>query len=105
MKKGEMEEIMRKMDGFQLTLRNEYYDNIKTIEEKNKDLIEALESIMFRFGDMPTDYISEIDKWVIGVCVIALRDAGVSRCGYETNTGKSDEYDILNMYYKMFEDS
>lgn len=105
MKKSEMEEIMRKMDGFQLTLRNEYYDNSKTIEEKNKDLIEALESIMFRFGDIPTDYISEIDKWAMGVCVIALRDAGISNCSYETNTGKSDEYDILNMYYKMFEDS
>lgn len=105
MKKAEMEEMLKKMEGFSMTIHNDYEDNGKTVEEKNKDLIEAIESLMFRLGGDEriewNDQTRDVFSWIGDMCVIALYEAGVTHCGYETNTGKSADYDIRFIYEKI----
>lgn len=108
MKKAEMEEMLKKMEGFSMTIHNDYEDNGKTVDEKIKDLIESVESILFRLGNDDIEWneqTREVYQWICDSCIIALYEAGVIYCGYETNTGRSADYDIRSIYEtKLCED-
>lgn len=97
-----MEKMLKQMEGFSMTIHNDYGDNGKTAEETNKDLIESIEAILFRLGDDDkiewNEQTRDVYQWICDVCIIALYNAGVMHCGYETNTGKSADYDIRSVY-------
>ena len=82
MKKEELENMLKKMEGFSITIRNYYEDNGKTIEEKNRELVEALEAIMFRLDDenykWPEESI-EMYQWICDNIIIALCIVGSKR--------------------------
>ena len=109
MKKAEMEKILKENDGFSLTIREGYEDNGKAIEEKYKDLKETLEAILIRLGDDDNvewnDQTRPIYQWISDNIIIALYNAGMVYLGYETNDGKSADYDIRDIYEnKLCED-
>lgn len=44
-------------------------------------------------------------QWICDSCIIALYEAGIMYCGYETNNGRSADYDIRSIYEtKLCED-
>ena len=101
MKKAELESMLKKMEGFSITIHNDYEDNGKTVEEKNRDLVETLESIMFRLDDenykWPEESI-EMYQWICDNIIIALYNAGVVHCGFEASDGQSADYDVKFVY-------
>ena len=102
MKKIEMEELLKKMEGFTVTIHNDYEENGKTAEEKLKSMIETVESILFRLGGDDRiecdDRTRDVFLWICDSCIIALHEAGISYCGYEANNGASADYDISRIY-------
>ena len=108
MKKAEMEKILKDNEGFYMHIHNDYECNGKSIEQMYRDLIESLEAIMFRLGDDNIEWNDQtrpVYRWICDNIIIALYNAGVMYCGYETNTGKSADYDIRDIYEnKLCED-
>lgn len=108
MKKTEMEKILKENEGFSLTIHNDYEDNGKTIEEKYKDLKETLEAILIRLGDSSIEWNDQtrpIYQWICDNIIIALYNTGMVYLSYETNDGKSADYDIRDIYEnKLCED-
>lgn len=109
MKKAEMEKILKNNEGFSLTIRNDYEDNGKTIEEKYKDLKETLQAILIRLGNDDNiewnDQTRPVYQWICDNIIIALYNTGMVYLSYETNDGKSADYDIRNIYEnKLCED-
>lgn len=102
MKKIEMEELLKKMEGFTVTIHNDYEENGKTTEEKLKSVIETVELILFRLGG--DDRARDVFLWICDSCIIALHEAGISYCGYEANNGASADYDISRIYDKIIKE-
>ena len=102
MKKAEMEEMLKKMEGFSMTIHNDYEDNGKTVEEKNKELIDSIEAILFRLETDEkierNDQTREIYQWICDMCIFALHDAGIAHCTMETNRGRAADFDIKFLY-------
>lgn len=109
MTKTKMEEMLKKMEGFSMTVRNDYEDNGKTLEQKNGELIDSIETILFRLETdkkiVWNDQTRDIYQWICDMCIFALHDAGITHCTMETNRGRSADLDIKFLYeYKMSQD-